>query len=99
MATAAAAPVIALANTVIIADAGNAWIESKKSKKKCNIQSAAISILFSVGANYVLQTIILTVSLTALYQQSDSDQPWWQMTFVITGDGPHPSGHIPQHPP
>jgi hypothetical protein len=79
LAVAAAAPVIALANTVSIVDAASTWTESKQFSKyslgRFRTQKFFTIISFIGSLNYTIQTITLFDALSSLGSGEDLMPP------------------------
>jgi hypothetical protein len=87
VATATAAPVIALANTVSISDIGRVRPASRRSKVSSAKMRIGNFVRWSALAVYAVQVAVLWQSLFALLQQSDMGYPWEILVIVLTTSG------------
>ena len=85
MAAAAAAPVIALANTVSITDAAGAWLEARKSSRVNELQDALIVAVGLSAINFINQTISLGIALSCLYDESDNSLNIPEIVLILLG--------------
>jgi hypothetical protein len=85
VAIAAAAPVIALANTVAITDAVSTWLDTRREDHILLLRVTFFYIIFISVANFVGQTAALTVALASLRQERDIRTPLFAEDAVYFG--------------
>jgi hypothetical protein len=84
LAVAAAAPIIALANTVTITDSANVWF-SAKARRQWPSTIAYFIVLFVAGVNLVLQALVLRIALRNLLAERDINSGSPAISILIYG--------------
>jgi hypothetical protein len=86
VAAAAAAPVIALANTVSLADASRFWFDTNKLLLTARRQIMIIILIIQSCVNFLMQSAVLAIALICLSAKSDEGSPVWPViVFLAAG--------------
>jgi hypothetical protein len=85
VAVAAAAPVIALANTVTMTDVAGVWLDAKVKRRSSIAREVYIGVLVFSGSSLLTQAYYLYRALQSLIAQNDAARPRAVAFYVAFG--------------